>query len=406
MTGVRWYPDRPEEAVAAAATAFAERFGRPPEGVWAAPGRVNLIGEHVDYNAGLCLPLALPHRTFAAIGRRDDGRLGLHSAQLPSRRRSWTGRLDSVGPGAVRGWAGYVAGVPWALRAAGHEVGGFDAALVSTVPIGAGLSSSAALECCVAIGLDELFGLGLGGDDLGRRQLAAACVRAENEIAGAPTGGMDQAASLRCTAGHGLLLDCRDFEVEQIALDLAAAGLSLLVIDTRAHHSLVDGQYGSRRELCRQAARMLGVPDLRALADAGPQDGLEALGDGARGADLRRIVRHVLTEIARVRSVAADLRAGRPDAIGPALAASHDSLRADYRVSCPELDLAVDAARGAGALGARMTGGGFGGSAVALVPAGAAERVAAAVHQGFVAAGFAPPGFLLAAPSPAAGRAG
>ncbi|HEY5183997.1 MAG TPA: galactokinase family protein, partial [Actinomycetes bacterium] len=218
--------------------------GQQPTGVWAAPGRVNVIGEHVDYNQGLCLPFALEHRTFVAVRPRDDDRVSVWSAQEPL---SWEGSLDEITPGAVPGWAGYAAGVPWALRAAGHEVPGLDIVVNGQVPRGSGLSSSAALECAVAVALDELADLGLGSDDVGRARLAAVCVRAENEIAGAPTGGMDQAAALRARAGHALLLDCRDFSVRHEPFDLGAHGLALLVIGTRARHALVDGQYGGRR---------------------------------------------------------------------------------------------------------------------------------------------------------------
>ncbi len=388
--------------------AFADRFGAPARGVWAAPGRVNLIGEHTDYNNGLCLPIALPHRTFIALRPRSDGEIRLISAQEPG---GWSGRLDDIAPGAVQGWAAYAVGVAWALRQAGHDVPGFDAAVDSCVPYGAGLSSSAALESAFAVALDDVAGLGLGADDAGRAHLAAACIRAENEVAGAPTGGMDQAASLRAAAGHALLLDCRAGlnprdAVEHVPLDLAAGGLALLVIDTRAEHRLVDGQYAARRATCEQAARELSIASLRQLADdpsveAGTlATALTRLPDDV----MRRRVRHVVTEIGRVRVFVARLRAGRPADVGPLMAASHASLRDDYEVSCPELDLAVDAARAAGALGARMTGGGFGGSAIALIRADDAAPVARTVQRAFADAGFAPPAFLLADPAAPAGR--
>jgi galactokinase len=414
----------PAEADAAAkvAAAFEAGYGRRPDGVWAAPGRVNLIGEHVDYNAGLCLPLALPHRTFVALGARDDDVVQVRSTQLGSPEESarsgspdgdptgdgWQMALADVAPGRVPGWAGYAVGVPWALRRAGHRVPGFDAVLDGYVPLGSGLSSSAALECAVAIALDDVAGLELAGSDAGRAALAAACVRAENEIAGAPTGGLDQAAALRCPAGRALLLDCRDFTVRQVPLDLPAAGLELLVIDTRAHHALVDGQYGTRREACERACRLLGTRSLRDVAPSGLDDALVRLAaaepDPDRAGELGRRVRHVVTEIARVAQLAALLDAGRVVEIGPLLDASHASLRDDYEVSCPELDLVCRTAREAGALGARMTGGGFGGSAVALVPAEAATSVATAVAAAFAAAGFDPPGFLHAVPSGPAAR--
>jgi galactokinase len=404
-----WYPlPTDEQAARAVAEEFRGRFGRAPDGVWAAPGRVNVIGEHVDYNAGLCLPFALPQRTFAALGVRDDDVVRLRSAQMEGDAGDWSARLDEVGPGRVRGWAGYAAGVPWALRQDGLTVPGFDAAVDGHVPLGSGLSSSAALECAVAVALDELAGLGLGGDDAGRARLAAACMRAENEVAGAPTGGLDQAASLRCSSGSALLLDCRDFAVRQVPFDLAGAGLELLVMDTRAHHALVDGQYGSRREACDRLCELLGVATLRDV----PADGLDealarvsaAVTDPAEGEELRRRLRHVVSEIDRVARVVELLEADGLDRIGPLLDASHRSLRDDYEVSCAELDVACRVAVDAGALGARMTGGGFGGSAIALVRSTQAPAVANAVAAAFASSGFGAPAFLRATPSGPASR--
>jgi UDPglucose--hexose-1-phosphate uridylyltransferase len=413
-----WLPSwSDQEGAGRVRTLFSATFGEAEAeapAVWAAPGRVNLIGEHTDYNAGLCLPIALPHRTYVAVRPRTDDTVRLVSAQEPG--AVWSGRLADVAPGAVSGWPAYVVGVAWALREAGLVAGGFDAAVDSCVPYGAGLSSSAALECAFAIALDEIGGLGLGSTDTGRATLAAASIRAENEIAGAPTGGMDQAASLRCIPGHALLLDCRPAldpteATEQIPFDLAAAGLALLVVDTRAEHQLVDGQYAARRATCDAAASTLELGSLRELADAvdaspSPQEelavALDRLGDDLA----RRRVRHVVTEIERVREFIVALRAERFTEAGAAMNASHDSLRDDYEVSCPELEVAVNAARTAGALGARMTGGGFGGSAIALVQADDAEVVAEAVRAAFADAGFTTPGFLLAIPAQAAARVG
>lgn len=417
------------EGAARVRALFADTLGGEPDGVWAAPGRVNLIGEHTDYNDGLCLPLALPHRTFVALRARPDRTARLVSAQEGAAPGGPGGRravrevdLDGVGPagsaGAVDGWPAYPAGVAWALAGDGHPVPGFDVAVDSCVPYGAGLSSSAAIECAVAVALDGVSGLGLAGpdDDAGRARLAAACVRAENEVAGAPTGGMDQAASLRCRPGHALLLDTSDGSVTQIPFDLAAAGLALLVVDTRAEHRLVDGQYARRREVCESAAAVLGVSSLRVVADALAAgtttltDVLDRLADDEQ----RRRVRHVVTEIERVRALVRVLSAAPGAALsGTALAeagalldGSHASLAADYEVSCDELDLAVTAARAAGAHGARMTGGGFGGSAIALVDAASAAAVADAVERAFAAAGFARPEFLVAEPAGAAAPVG
>lgn len=375
---------------------FGTAFGKEPEGVWRAPGRVNVIGEHVDYNAGLCLPIALPHSTFAAVRRRDDRRVRLVTAQEPD--APWEGTLDEVAPGAPPGWAGYLAGVLWALAEDGAEVPGVDVAVDSSVPLGSGLSSSAALECSLALAVADLTGLPT--DDAGRARLAAACVRAENEVAMASTGGLDQTASLRAREGHALLLDCRDQSVEHVPLDLDGAGLALLVVDTRAPHRLVDSEYSNRRRDCARAAELLGVAALRDLDD------LDAALAGLEGQapDLVPRVRHVVTEIRRVRQFADLLRAGRLDEVGQLMDASHASLRNDYEVSSPELDLAVEAARGVGALGARMTGGGFGGSIVALVRAADVEVVTGAVERAFADAGWTSPAVVRARPSGPAQR--
>ncbi|MBV9650962.1 MAG: galactokinase [Pseudonocardiales bacterium] len=345
---------------------FRAAFHRDPHGVWAAPGRVNLIGEHVDYAGGLCLPLALPQRTVVAAATRDDGQLRLRSWQRDA--APWDGAVDTVGPGHPSGWAAYAAGVIWAL---GAPAGGLDLLVGESVPPGAGLASSAALECAVALAVDALYGLGLAATTNGRAQLAAACRRAENEIAGAPTGGMDQLASLCCTPGHALLLDCRDHTMRQLPLNLRAAGLNLLVVDTGAPHRHMDGEYAERRRSAELAAAALGVPSLREASS----HRIGELTDPV----LRRRARHVVSEITRVQEVVALLDAGRVGDIGPLLNASHASLRDDLDVSSPELDDVVDTACAAGALGARMTGGGFGGSALILVEQHTAATVASAV---------------------------
>ena len=363
-------------------------FGSDPDGVWSAPGRVNLIGEHTDYNEGLVLPIALPHRTYAACSPRADDLLRVWSVQADELVEV---PLADVGPGSPQGWAAYVAGVLWALRAEGHEVRGLDVSVDSEVPVGAGLSSSAALECAVGAAASDLFGLGLLDSDAGRARLAAACVRAENEVAGAPTGGMDQSAALLCHSDHALLLDCRTGATEQVPFDLGgddtASGHVLLVTDTRAEHALNDGQYGRRRESCEQAASELGVASLRDVAPADLEAALARLSDD----ELRRRARHVVTEIERVRATVEALRAGDLEEVGRLFDASHASLRDDYEVSCDELDVSVEAARAAGALGARMTGGGFGGSSIALLPAGAAEEAERAITNAFAEQGWHEP---------------
>ena len=269
---------------------FVATFGSQPEGVWQAPGRVNVIGEHTDYNGGLAFPIALPHRAFVALSRRPDRLVRLVSSADPSDVVSLD--LDQVAPkgenGEVSGWAAYLVGVAWALEQDGlGPLPGFDIALESCVPLGAGLSSSAALECAVAVALDDVAGLALAGpadnpSDVGRERLARLCCLAENKIAGAPTGGLDQAASLRCRAGHALALDCTDFSAEQVPFNLSESGLSLLVIDTRAPHALVDGQYAARRSSCEQAAALL---EVELLADLDPEQldyNLELLAQSAR----------------------------------------------------------------------------------------------------------------------------
>ncbi len=377
------------------AQGFVHAYAAPPDGVWSAPGRVNLMGEHTDYNSGLCLPIALPHRTFVAVAVRDDGRVRIRSEQEPG---GWDGQLTDIRAGHPEGWASYAAGVLWALAGEGFDVPGLDIWVDGHVPLGAGLSSSAALEAAVAVAVDEVAGLGLGGSDQGRARLAAACVRAENDVAGAPTGGMDQAAALRSEQGNALLIDCQDFSVAQEPLDLAATDLALLVIDTRAPHRLVDSEYGARRETCEAAVRALGVRSLREVAVADLDDALAQLPDDV----MRRRVRHIVTEIERVRECVGLLQRNDVAGLGPVFDTSHASMRDDYEISCHELDLACESARAAGALGARMTGGGFGGSAVSLVPRLERDRIGEAVLAAFAADGLTAPGLI---PAFAAGPA-
>jgi galactokinase len=375
---------------AAVGRAFVERFGRRPEGVWVAPARVNLIGEHTDYNDGFVLPLAIDRRVTVAAARRADDLLRLVSLELGERRL----RLAEVGPGAVGGWAAYAAGAVWALGRDGVEVGGLDLVLTSDVPIGSGLSSSAAVECATLLAARDLYG---GPEEAAR--LAAIAQRAENDVVGVPCGIMDQMAALACRAAHVLLLDCRSLEADQVPFAPADAGLVLLVVDTRVSHALGDGAYAARRAACEQAARVLGVGALRDATQAGLDAARDRLGElGWRRA------RHVVAENARVLAVAALLRAGRPEAIGEALTASHASLRDDYQVSAPELDAAVAAALGAGALGARMTGAGFGGCALALVPSDRAAGVGAAVAAAFADRGFRQPTTFDVRPADGAAR--
>jgi galactokinase len=367
------------------AAALAARLD-DPVGVFAAPGRVNLIGEHTDYNAGLCLPVALPHATYAAVRRRDDGVLTVASAQQADR---FEGVLAEVSPGSVDGWAAYVAGVAWALREAGHALPGMDLVVDGRVPLGSGLSSSAALICSSALAMCAAAGI-----DPDRQSLVRATMRAESEVAGAPTGGLDQTAALLGEAGHALLIDFRDHTTRTVPWQPDGAGLALLVVDTRASHSHADGGYGSRREECEAAARELGVPSLR---EASASD-LDRLDDER----LRRRARHVVTEVQRVADTVAALGAGDWARVGELFTASHASMRDDFEISCAELDLVVDTALAHGALGARMTGGGFGGSAIALVRRERADEVADRVTAAFAAHVWGAPGVL---PAPASAGA-
>ncbi|MGW5633334.1 galactokinase [Streptomyces sp. NPDC003832] len=378
----------------AVAERFSQLYGTEPDGVWAAPGRVNLIGEHTDYNDGFVMPFALPHTALAAVARRTDGVLRLHSADVGGGVVEL--RVDDLVPETDRNWTAYPAGVVWALREAGHEITGADIHLSSTVPAGAGLSSSAALEVVVALALDDLYGLGLK-----RWQLARLCQRAENVYVGAPVGIMDQTASACCEEGHALFLDTRDLSQQQIPFDLAAEGMRLLVVDTQVKHSHSEGEYGKRRAGCEKGAALLGVDALRDIPYDGLDAALERLADDE---EVLRLVRHVVTEDERVERMVSLLRAGETRAIGPVLVAGHASLRDDFRVSCPELDLVVDSSLAAGALGARMTGGGFGGSAIVLVEAADADTVSKAVQEAFATAGFTAPRVFEAVPAPGARR--
>ena len=378
----------PAERVAAE---FTEAFGAEPDGSWWAPGRVNLIGEHTDYTGGFVLPLALPSGVAAAARVAPGPVLRARSLR---ERETVEIPLAEIAPGKVDGWVAYVAGVAWALREAGHDVPGLDVVVDGDVPVGAGLSSSAALECAVAVAWNDLGGLALSRDDL-----AAAARRAENDVAGAPTGVMDQMASLHGRAGHLVFIDTRSLAVEHVPFDPPAAGLSLLVIDTKAPHALVDGEYAERHRSCAEATAQLGVPELRDVSVPDLDAALARLGQGPEGDLLRRRVRHVVTENARVLDVVAALRSGADlRRIGPTLTASHASMRDDFEITVPEVDTAVAAALDAGAHGARMTGGGFGGCVLALVEVDQADPVLAAVADAYAAAGYqAPAGFVAAA---------
>jgi galactokinase len=387
--------------------------------VWFAPGRANLMGEHTDYNKGLVLPFALAQGVSASASARQDGLLVLRSKQAPDDVVSIP--VDSLSPGTVRGWAAYPAGVAWALREAGVNVPGASLDIDSDLPVGAGVSSSAALECSAALALCFL-----AGASVPRRSLAMIARRAENEFVGAPTGIIDQHASLLCREGHAMLLDCESVSISHVPFRPAAGGATALIIDTRVTHALVSGEYGRRRAECEEAARLLGVPSLGSITNIGVADGLT-------DPVLRRRARHVISDDARVRSIAAALREGSasgaappdtappPDSaplrdlappdpdpgeiyryVGKLLTQAHVSLRDDFQVSWAEADLTVEVAIAAGALGARMIGGGFGGSVLALIPTERLAAVRTAVTEAFAHRSLTPPEFIDAVPSAAA----
>jgi galactokinase len=357
-----------------------------PIGVFAAPGRANLIGEHTDYNAGLCLPIALPHATYAVVARRADDVLRVESVQQPD---PFEVRLSDITPGGVAGWASYVAGVAWALGEDGHRLPGMDVVVDGRVPLGSGLSSSAALICSTALAMCAAAEV-----HVDRQSLVRATMRAESEIAGAPTGGLDQTIALLGEPDHALLIDFRDHRTRPVRWRPADAGLTLLVVDTRATHAHSEGGYGQRRADCEAAVHALGVATLReATAD---QVGI------LENDRLRRRARHVVSEIARVEDTVAALEAGDWSGVGRLFDTSHASMRDDFEISCEELDAVVDTASAHGAVGARMTGGGFGGSAIALVPADRVATVCDAITAEFAARGWTPPSVL---PAPASASA-
>jgi galactokinase len=360
---------------------FANLFGAAPE-VWAsAPGRVNIIGEHIDYSDGWVLPFAINYRTNVLVRRREDSLVRLASGQQA--KEIYTFDLASLRQS--KKWVDYPLGVISELRIPT----GVDIFILGDVPNGAGLSSSAALECATALALNEVFKLGHSAKDL-----ALLAQRAENNFVGMPCGIMDQAVSMLATADNALLLDCRTLETTQIPLDLAAADLSLLVIDTRAKHSLVDGGYAARRADCDAAVSALGIPSMREAS-------IELLAQNhiILGSERFNRARHAVTEIARVHGAVAALQSSDFVRLGELMNQSHASLRDDYTVSCPELDAAVDTAVAAGALGARMVGGGFGGSAIALAKTGLIPQLKTAITEAYAASGFAEPRFFIATPA-------
>lgn len=361
---------------------FKDVFGSDPEVVAAAPGRVNLIGEHVDYSDGFVLPFAISSRTTVYIKKRDDHKIRLASAQRQS--SIFQTSIEDLKPGSEGKWERYPLGVIWALGVKS----GLDIFVDGKVPLGAGLSSSAALECSMATALNHLFNM-----NLTLRDLALLTQKAENDFVGVPCGIMDQSISLMGKAGHALLLDCRDLTTKLVAMDLASSDLELLIIDTQAHHSLVDGGYAERRAACESAATKLG----KSMRDLTFEE-LNANREKLTEVEYRR-ARHAVTEIARVLECVIALEVKDFAKVGTLINKSHESLRDDYNVSCDELNVAVEAANSVGALGARMVGGGFGGSAIALVRRDAIESTKSAVLKAFADRGFKTPRFFVSLPS-------
>jgi galactokinase len=338
------------------------------------------MGEHTDYNGGYVLPFAINLRTHAAAARRDDERVSVQSLQRPGEVIEVS--LHELNPEASSGWASYALGVLWALRGAGYRVGGLDIVLDGQVPSGAGLSSSAAIECAVGLASAELYDI-----DIPRPEMARIAQYAENNFVGVPCGLMDQMAACVCEADHALFFDVRDDVREQEPFAPHDEGLAVLVIDTRAHHAHAGGGYAERRKACEEAARQLGVPYLRDIVRPALESALAQLDDDV----LRRRARHIITENDRVLTMVDLLASGALRDVGPILTQSHHSMRDDFEISVPELNTAVDASIAAGALGARMTGGGFGGSAIALIRAAELDDVSRAVEAAFDRSGFTAP---------------
>jgi galactokinase len=374
------------------AARFEREFGRLPDGVWQAPGRVNLIGEHTDYNEGFVLPFAIDKTARVAVSVRPDSAIRLLSTY--GDHGTVAVDLGTIDAASAKGWTKYPLGVIWALQQRGIAVPGMDLLLDSNVPLGAGLSSSHAIECAVISALNDLTGAGLGPEEM-----VLATQRAENDFVGAPTGIMDQSASLRGSKGHAVFLDCRDQSVRLVPFEAEQSGLVMLVIDTKVSHSHADGGYASRRASCELGAEVLGV---KALRDVRMEDLEEAA--GLLDEVTYRRVRHVVTENDRVLQTVELLASQGPGSIGALLDASHASMRDDFEISCPELDLAVAASRANGAIGARMTGGGFGGAAIALTPVRDERQVRAAVEHSFQEAGYKAPDIFTVTPAAGAMR--
>ena len=352
-----------------------------------APGRVNLIGEHTDYNGGFVLPMAIHVGVTASVTERSDSRVTVRSAQVPGEVVEFADVI-ALSQADSTGWASYVIGSVWSLLQTFPGIRlGLDIVIDGDVPRGSGLSSSAALECAVVTAVADLWGLSPS-----RRECAAIAQRAENEFVGVPTGAMDQVASMLGEEGHAIFFDIGEDALRSVAFDPDSVGLELIVVDTRLSHALVDGAYAARRRACERAAQVLGVEYLREISDAA--FAAEVLTAEPDFESLVPIMRHVVMENGRVLDAVACLEQGDFVSFGNLMYASHESLRDDFRVSCPELDAVVEESRDVGAWGARMTGGGFGGSALVLISRREVPALVDAVTHRFAAEGWVEPSFM------------
>lgn len=376
--------------LAEAKAGFLKTFGYEPTGVWSAPGRANLIGEHTDYNNGFVFPFGIDRRTYVAVALRQD-KVARVASTISEEVFQW--EISEAKPKGLD-WALYPLGVAWAMREA--ATAGFDAFFVSDVPVGAGLSSSAAIECSIGFSLNELWGAGFS-----RQQIALLGQKAENEVVGAPTGIMDQTASMLAEADAAVLIDCKTLDTELVPLGLAKKGLVVAVMDTRVSHRHSDGGYRSRREACEKGASAMNVPSLRELSESDLIRAEQVLDD----VTFRRC-RHVITENTRVIAAVQALKSEDMDTLGELLLASHASMRDDFEISIPELDTAVEVAMSVGAIGSRMTGGGFGGAAIAIIERSKLEELAMACKKEFAAKGYSEPNIFAVKPSEGARKDG
>ncbi len=364
---------RLEQLVGGASQRYEQRFGAPPRWIVAAPGRVNLIGEHVDYCDGFVMPMALDRYTVIAAGEAPGDEARLTSSLADD--EAVVSLADPRKHDTPRHWSNYVAGVIAGCRERGMQPGGFQAVIESDVPLGSGLSSSAALEVSTATLIEAMT-----GTELDLKDKALLCQKAEHEYAGMPCGIMDQFISAMGQADHLTLLDCRSQEVEQIPM--TDPGVTVLVTNSNVKHELTGSEYPERRAACEAAAKGLGLSSLRdATAEL-----LEARRGQLSDVEYRR-ARHVIGEIARTTAAADALKAGNWPRVGELMYASHDSLRDDFEVSCPEIDVLVELARGigpaGGVIGSRITGGGFGGCTVTLVATDKVDEVVGKIVAGY-----------------------